>query len=66
MSNNIDAAQELLRALEDLLNSDLVHWFPPTPETPGAIPWGPDLLERGAPVLAARAAIAKARAQITA
>ena len=61
----ISAAPDLLEALEDLLASDLVKWFPPWPpegivET-GAPPWSEELKQRAAPILAARAAIAKAR-----
>jgi hypothetical protein len=61
----ISAAPDLLEALEGLLDSDLVKWFIPWPpegivET-GAPPWSEELKQRAAPILAARAAIAKAR-----
>jgi hypothetical protein len=60
----IAALPDLLAALEGLLGSDLVKWFPPWPpegNTEKGPPWSEELKQRAAPLLAARAAIAKAR-----
>lgn len=57
----IAAAPDLLAALESLLASDLIEWFPPSPNTGGLGDWTDALKAKGAPVLAARAAIAKAK-----
>ena len=59
----IASAPDLLEALEGLLGSDLVKWFPPWPpegNTEKGPPWSEELKQRAAPLLAARAAIAKA------
>lgn len=57
----IASAPDLLAALENLLQSDLVEWFPPSPNTGGKGDWTDELRAKGAPILAARAAIAKAK-----
>lgn len=57
----IASAPDLLAALENLLQSDLVEWFPPSPNTGGKGDWTDELKAKGAPILAARAAIAKAK-----